>query len=99
MKLLFQLVWDLPVQINTTNKISYEWWSSLTFTSFNHFRKLKTIKAQWYTEKFDRTVNINNMLQLPTTHSLQVMIKWYWTEKYTPEIFTVNLVSNQRNRW
>lgn len=95
----FELVWDLPIQINTTNKISYEWWTSLTFTSFNHFRKLISFSAEWYTEKFERITNINNKLDLPRTHSLQVMVKWYWTPNYTPEVFSINLVSNQRDRW
>jgi hypothetical protein len=42
---------------------------------------------------------LNNKLELPKTHSLQIMVKGTWTAEASPELFTVDLIANQRERW
>lgn len=77
------------------------YWSAeiMWFTSFNHFRKIWEITATGYTEWEFRFHNLNNQLELPKSHSLQVMVKGKGTVDYTPELFALDLVANQRDRW
>ena len=96
----FRLEWDLPVMdtgekqiIDSTNAVV------INSTDFNHFRKIWTIETDKYWEWEFRFHNLNNKLELPKSHSLQIMVKGKWTANYTPELFSVDLVANQRDRW
>lgn len=96
----FRLEWDLPVQttgemkiINSSNA------EVLSYTSFNHFRKIWSITTTEYQEWDFRFHNLNNKLELPKSHSLQIMVKGKGTTNYTPELFALDLVANQRDRW
>ena len=102
----FRLSKNLPVQNSylTANMKLYkpvEWWSNIevAYTEFNHFKKIGEITADKYKEWYDRFNNINTKNWFPRTHSLQLMVRGKWTVNYTPEVFWVNLVSNQRDRW
>ena len=101
----YRLVGDLPQQTEnsikqltkaTTNHIDDPFY---TFTEFHHFRKIGEITAEGYTEGEYRFHNLNNKLELPKTHSLQIMVKGTWTAEASPELFTVDLIANQRERW
>ena len=101
----YRLVGDLPQQTSDsqmalarfTPQHTDDW--IFTFTEFNHFRKIWEITTDSYIEGEYRFHNLNNKLELPKTHSLQIMVKWTWTSKATPELFTVDLIANQRERW
>jgi hypothetical protein len=101
----YRLVGDLPQQTENTVKqlaIATAWhtWDWFyTFTEFHHFRKIGEITADGYTEGEYRFHNLNNKLELPKTHSLQIMVKGTWTAEASPELFTVDLIANQRERW
>ena len=101
--LTFKLIGDLP-------KITWEedgtiWrveeWNVITipYTEVNHFRKIWEITTDKYTEWEFRFTNLNNKLELPKSHSLQIMVKGKGTQNYTPELFALDLVANQRERW
>ena len=101
--LTFKLIGDLP-------KITWEedgtiWraegWNVITipYTEVNHFRKIWEITTSKYTEWEFRFHNLNNKLELPKSHSLQIMVKGKGTQNYTPELFALDLVANQRDRW
>lgn len=101
----YRLVGDLPQQTEnsikqltkaTANHIDDPFY---TFTEFHHFRKIGEITAEGYTEGEYRFHNLNNKLELPKTHSLQIMVKGTWTAEASPELFTVDLIANQRERW
>lgn len=101
----YRLVGDLPQQTEnsikqltkaTTNHNDDPFY---TFTEFHHFRKIGEITADGYTEGEYRFHNLNNKLELPKTHSLQIMVKGTWTAEASPELFTVDLIANQRERW
>jgi len=96
----FRLEWDLPVQ--TTNEMQIIDSNNtvvLNYTDFNHFRKIWTIETDKYLEWEFRFHNLNNKLELPKSHSLQIMVKGKGTTNYTPELFSLDLVANQRERW
>ena len=99
----FRLEGDLPIQ--TTNDISYmkitdaNGTELITYSDFNHFRKIGEITTTEYQEWEFRFHNLNNKLELPKSHSLQIMVKWKGTANYTPELFALDLVANQRDRW
>lgn len=96
----FRLEWDLPVQNWTQMKITdTEWTELITYTSYNHFRKIWEITTDGYQEWEFRFHNLNNKLELPKSYSLQIMVKGKGTANYTPELFAVDLVANQRDRW
>lgn len=101
----YRLIGDLPQQTEnsikqltkaTTNHNDDPFY---TFTEFHHFRKIGEITAEGYTEGEYRFHNLNNKLELPKTHSLQIMVKGTWTAEASPELFTVDLIANQRERW
>ena len=96
----FRLEWDLPV-ITTGEKqiIDSENTVLINYSDFNHFRKIWTIETDKYWEWEFRFHNLNNKLELPKSHSLQIMVKGKGTANYTPELFSVDLVANQRERW
>jgi len=96
----FRLVGDLPVQ--TTNDMEItdsEWVELINYSDFNHFRKIWEITTTEYQEWEFRFHNLNNKLELPKSHSLQIMVKGKGTQNYTPELFALDLVANQRERW
>ena len=96
----FRLEWDLPVQ--TTNEMQItdsEGTVVINYSEYNHFRKIWTIETDKYCEWEFRFHNLNNKLELPKSHSLQIMVKWKGTANYTPELFALDLVANQRDRW
>jgi len=96
----FRLEWDLPVQTTNDMKITdTEWTELITYSEYNHFRKIWQITTDTYKEWDFRFTNLNNKLELPKSHSLQIMVKGKWTANYTPELFSVDLVANQRERW
>lgn len=96
----FRLEWDLPVQTTNDMQITYgENTVALNYTDFNHFRKIWEIITTAYQEWEFRFHNLNNKLELPKSHSLQIMVKGKGTADYTPELFSVDLVANQRERW
>ena len=96
----FRLEWNLPVQttnemkITDNNKVVV-----MTYSDFNHFRKIWEITTTEYKEWEFRFHNLNNKLELPKSHSLQIMVKGKGTANHTPELFSVDLVANQRERW
>ena len=96
----FKLEWNLPVQSTSEMKITDSNNTEvLSYTSFNHFRKIWEITASGYTEWEFRFHNLNNKLELPKSYSLQIMVKGKGTATHTPELFAVDLVANQRDRW
>ena len=96
----FRLEGDLPIQTTNEMKITdTEWTNLITYSDFNHFRKIGEITTTEYQEWEFRFHNLNNKLELPKSHSLQIMVKWKWTVNYTPELFALDLVVNQRDRW
>ena len=101
--LTFRLVWQLPVMSsNGTNKIrklDVQRPQNIDFTEINHFRKIWEITTDKYVEWEFRFTNLNTKLDLPRSHSLQIMVKGKGTANHTPELFAVDLVANQRERW
>lgn len=96
----FRLEWDLPVQTTAEMKITDSNNAVvINYTDFNHFRKIWVIETDRYCEWEFRFHNLNNKLELPKSHSLQIMVKGKGTTSYTPELFSVDLVANQRERW
>lgn len=96
----FRLEWDLPVQITNEMKITMgNNVAVLTYSDFNHFRRIWMIETDKYCEWEFRFHNLNNKLELPKSYSLQIMVKGKGTVNYTPELFSVDLVVNQRERW
>ena len=96
----FRLEGDLPVQTTNDMKITdTEWTELITYTEYNHFRKIGEITTAGYQEWEFRFHNLNNKLELPRSYSLQIMVKGKGTTNYTPELFAVDLVANQRDRW
>lgn len=97
---------------NTVVYLDDDWETIVDFIKFsevNHFRKIWDVypdtfifedEEYWkYTEWEFRFHNLNNKLELPKSHSLQVKVIGYWTADYTPELFALDLVANQRDRW
>ena len=100
----FRWVWELPVLSGNETwrlkrgdvKYGYQY---LNFTEVHHFRKIWEITAGGFTEWEFRFTNLNNKLELPKSHTLQIMVKWIGTNQFTPELFSLDLVANQRDRW
>ena len=96
----FRLEGDLPVQTANHMKITDAQGNELiTYTECNHFRKIWEITTDEYIEWEFRFHNLNNKLELPKSHTLQIMVKGKGTTSYTPELFALDLVANQRDRW
>ena len=96
----FRLEWDLPIQTTNDMKITdTEWVELINYSEYNHFRKIWAIETDKYCEWEFRFHNLNNKLELPKSHSLQIMVKGKGTQNYTPELFALDLVANQRERW
>ena len=96
----FRLEGDLPLQTVTGMKITdTEWTELISYSEYNHFRKIWEITADGYQEWEFRFHNLNNKLELPKSYSLQIMVRGKWTANYTPELFALDLVANQRERW
>jgi len=99
----FRLVWELPVMSgNETWKLIYlakNQSKEMTYTEVNHFRKIWEVTADKFTEWEFRFHNLNNKLELPKSHSLQIMVRGKGTANFTPELFALDLVANQRDRW
>ena len=96
----FRLEWDLPVQNWNDMKITdTEWTELINYSEYNHFRKIGEITTIEYQEWEFRFHNLNNKLELPKSHSLQIMVKGKGNQNYTPELFALDLVANQRERW
>ena len=96
----FRLEWDLPVQTTSIMKITDgEGTDVINYSEFNHFRKIWEITTDGYQEWEFRFHNLNNKLELPKSYSLQIMVKGKGTAQYTPELFALDLVANQRDRW
>lgn len=96
----FRLEWDLPIQTTNDMKITdTEWVELITYSEYNHFRKIWEITTTGYQEWEFRFHNLNNKLELPKSHSLQIMVKGKGNQNYTAELFALDLVANQRERW
>lgn len=96
----FRLEGDLPLQTVSGMKITdTEWTELITYSEYNHFRKIWEITTDGYSEWEFRFHNLNNKLELPKSHSLQIMVRGKGTASYTPELFALDLVANQRDRW
>ena len=96
----FRLEWDLPIQTTNDMKITdTEWTELINYSEYNHFRKIGEITTTEYQEWEFRFHNLNNKLELPKSHSLQIMVKGKGNQNYTPELFALDLVANQRERW
>lgn len=99
----FRLVGDFPVMSgHETWKLEFltkTQSAEMTYTEVHHYRKIWEITADKYTEWEFRFTNLNNKLELPKSHSLQIMVKGKGTAYYTPELFALDLVANQRERW
>lgn len=96
----FRLEWDLPIQTTNDMKITdTEWVELINYSEYNHFRKIGEITTTEYQEWEFRFHNLNNKLELPKSHSLQIMVKGKGNQNYTPELFALDLVANQRERW
>lgn len=71
----------------------------LNYTEINHMRRIGEIRAdRGYTEGVARFVNLHNQLQLLRGHIIQIMVKGNGTEHNTPELYSVNLISEQKQR-
>ena len=61
----FRLEWDLPVQTTNDMKITdTEWTELITYSEYNHFRKIGEITTTEYQEWEFRFHNLNNKLEL-----------------------------------
>lgn len=94
----FELHWDLPYQVSNSKKIKGANGETFSYSDFNHFRFVGEITTNSFKEGVDRFTNINSALNLPITHSLQIMIRGKGTQNYSPELFGVFLSANQRER-
>ena len=102
--LTFKLVWDLPAMtgqetMRLTEYLTMQEPTYIWYTEFNHFRKIWEITTTEYKEWEFRFHNLNNKLELPKSHSLQIMVRGKGNQTYTPELFALDLVANQRDRW
>ena len=104
--LTFKLEWDLPLMTwDETMRIRdylvpvWQPYTYIAYSEFNHFRKIWEITTENYQEWEFRFHNLNNKLELPKSYSLQIMVKGKWNNDYTPELFALDLVANQRDRW
>ena len=104
--LTFKLEWDLPLMTwDETMRIRdylapiWQPHTYIAYSEFNHFRKIWEITTENYQEWEFRFHNLNNKLELPKSYSLQIMVKGKWNNDYTPELFALDLVANQRDRW
>ena len=102
--LTFKLVWDLPAMtgqetMRLTEFVTMQEPHYIWYTEFNHFRKIWEITTTEYKEWEFRFHNLNNKLELPKSHSLQIMVRGKGNQTYTPELFALDLVANQRERW
>jgi hypothetical protein len=96
----FELDGNLPVQTSNEMKIKdNENTVVLNYTWYNHFRLIWTLSTDKCEESKFRFTGLNNKLNLTKTHSMQIMVKGKWTTQYTPELFALNLVATQRDRW
>lgn len=96
----FRLEGDLPIQTSNEMRITdSEWVELINYSDFNHFRKIWEITTTEYKEWEFRFHNLNNKLELPKSHSLQIMVRGKGNQTYTPELFALDLVANQRERW
>lgn len=100
----FRIVWELPVLSgNETWRLKQKSIKDgtvyMNYTEVHHFRKIWEITANWFEEWKFRFTNLNNKLELPKAHSLQIMVKGTGTSQFTPELFSLDLVANQRERW
>jgi len=96
----FRLEWDLPIQTTNDMKITdTECVELINYSEYNHFRKIWEITTEEYQEWEFRFHNLNNKLELPKSHSLQIMVNGKGNQNYTPELFALDLVANQRERW
>jgi len=96
----FRLEWDLPKQSSDDMEIIDKNGNTcMTYVEYNHFRKIWGITTTEYQEWEFRFHNLNNKLELPKSHSLQIMVKGKGNQNYTPELFALDLVANQRERW
>ena len=96
----FRLEGDLPIQTTNDMKITdSEWVELINYSDFNHFRKIWEITTTEYKEWEFRFHNLNNKLELPKSHSLQIMVRGKGNQNYTPELFALDLFANQRERW
>ena len=104
--LTFKLEWGLPLMtwdetMRIRDYLAPVWQphTYIPYTEFNHFRKIWEITTENYQEWEFRFHNLNNKLELPKSYSLQIMVKGKWNNDYTPELFALDLVANQRDRW
>ena len=100
--LTFRLDWRLPLNANFTWQLISPWKPFSTYISYtevNHFRKIWEVTTDKFTEWEFRFHNLNNKLELPKSYSLQIMVKGKGNQNYTPELFALDLVANQRDRW
>jgi hypothetical protein len=101
--LTFKLIWALPVMTSYVDGNLFAFRKPtpvyIPYTEVNHFRKIWEITANKFEEWEFRFHNLNNKLELPKSHSLQIMVKGKGTANYTPELFSLDLVANQRERW
>lgn len=100
--LTFRLDWRLPLNANFTWQLISPWKPFSTYISYtevNHFRKIWEVTTDKFTEWEFRFTNLNNKLELPKSYSLQIMVKGKGNQNYTPELFALDLVANQRDRW
>ena len=102
--LTFKLVWNLPVMtwnetMRLTEYLTLQTPTYISYTEFNHFRKIWEITTTEYKEWEFRFHNLNNKLELPKSHSLQIMVRGKGNQNYTPELFALDLFANQRERW
>ena len=104
--LTFKLEWDLPLMtwdetMRIRDYLAPVWQphTYIAYSEFKHFRKIWEITTENYQEWEFRFHNLNNKLELPKSYSLQIMVKGKWNNDYTPELFALDLVANQRDRW
>lgn len=68
----------------------------------HHFRKVAEIKVpdgKWHKESQHTIVQINNYLNAPNIHTLQLMVRGKGTEDVMPTLYSINLYTEQRDRW
>lgn len=96
----FKLEGDLPVQTVGDKEIKkVDGTHLINYTEYNNFRRIWIVESDKFIEDKIRFHNINNLLDLPNSHSIQIMVRWKGTANHSPELFSVDLVANQRERW
>ena len=99
--LTFKLTWDLPYQtLNTKNLVSEDNQTTISYTDFNHFKKIGTcIKTDpFMKEGKARIFKIATDNELPIVRKMQIRVDWHTDTHNSPLLYSIRLLSDQKDR-